>query len=44
MEKELVSLIAHFGVKIEPGAKTPVVTPEKVSQAGVDDLLKEFGF
>jgi chemotaxis signal transduction protein/chemotaxis regulatin CheY-phosphate phosphatase CheZ len=44
IEKELVTLIAHFGVKIEPGAKTPAVAPEKVSQAGVDDLLKEFGF
>jgi chemotaxis protein CheZ len=44
IEKELVTLIAHFGVKIEPGAKAAVVTPEKVTQAGVDDLLKEFGF
>ena len=44
MEKELVTLITHFGMKIESGAKAPIVTPEKVSQAGVDDLLKEFGF
>jgi len=44
IEKELVTLIAHFGVKVEQGVKAPVVVPEKVTQAGVDDLLKEFGF
>ena len=43
IEEELVKLIATFGVKIEHGAKAEV-TPEKVSQADVDDLLKEFGF
>ena len=36
-------LLSSFGVKIEHGAKAEV-TPEKVSQADVDDLLKEFGF
>ncbi|MFQ3574673.1 MAG: protein phosphatase CheZ [Thermodesulfovibrionales bacterium] len=45
IEEELVRLIATFGVKIEPTKKTEqVAEPEKVSQAGVDDLLKEFGF
>ncbi|MFZ6008663.1 MAG: protein phosphatase CheZ, partial [Nitrospirota bacterium] len=43
IEEELVKLIATFGVKIEHGAKAEV-TPEEVSQADVDDLLKEFGF
>ncbi len=44
IEEELVKLIATFGVKIEHGMKAEVVTPEKVSQEDVDDLLKEFGF
>jgi chemotaxis protein CheZ len=44
IEDELVMLIASFGVKIEQGAKAEKVTPEEVSQADVDDLLKEFGF
>lgn len=45
IETELVKLIATFGVKIEPGAKAAEeITPEQVSQEGVDDLLKEFGF
>jgi chemotaxis protein CheZ len=45
IETELVKLIATFGVKIEPGAKAvEEITPEQVSQEGVDDLLKEFGF
>jgi chemotaxis protein CheZ len=43
IEEELVKLIATFGVKVEHGVKAEV-TPEKVSQEGVDDLLKEFGF
>ncbi len=42
VESELVKLIATFGVALEPGAPKPV--PEKVSQADVDDLLREFGF
>ncbi|MGD0883879.1 MAG: protein phosphatase CheZ [Thermodesulfovibrionales bacterium] len=44
IEEELVRLIASFGVKIEQGAKTERITPEEVSQADVDDLLKDFGF
>lgn len=44
IEEELVRLIATFGVKLESGAHMPEVAPERVSQAGVDDLLKEFGF
>lgn len=44
IEGELVRLIASFGMKMEPGGKAQEVAPEKVSQAGVDDLLKEFGF
>lgn len=45
IETELVSLIANFGVKTEAAAApADVAKPEKVSQAGVDDLLKEFGF
>ena len=44
IEEELVRLIATFGVKIEPGARTDVPAPEQVSQSGVDELLKDFGF
>jgi chemotaxis signal transduction protein/chemotaxis regulatin CheY-phosphate phosphatase CheZ len=44
IETELVRLVASFGVKVEPGAHVTVPAAEKVSQAGVDDLLKEFGF
>lgn len=45
IEEELVRLIATFGVKIEPTKKAEKQQEsEKVSQAGVDDLLKEFGF
>jgi chemotaxis signal transduction protein/chemotaxis regulatin CheY-phosphate phosphatase CheZ len=44
IEKELVRLIATFGVKIESTNQDLINTAEKVSQAGVDDLLKEFGF
>jgi len=44
IEEELVKLIATFGVKVEDGRKSEAVTPEKVSQTDVDDLLKEFGF
>jgi len=44
LENELVKLIATFGVTIEPGATAKVPLPEKVSQADVDDLLKNFGF
>jgi chemotaxis protein CheZ len=44
IEEELVKLIAGFGVKIEAGVNAEIIAPEKVSQSGVDDLLKEFGF
>jgi len=44
IEEELVSLIASFGVKTETGVKVQAVAAENVSQEGVDDLLKEFGF
>ncbi len=44
IEEELVSLIATFGVKTEQAGKNEAVAAESVSQAGVDDLLKEFGF
>jgi chemotaxis signal transduction protein/chemotaxis regulatin CheY-phosphate phosphatase CheZ len=44
IERELVGLIATFGVKSEQGAQAAVSVEEKVSQEGVDDLLKEFGF
>jgi chemotaxis protein CheZ len=44
IEEELVRLITTFGVKIDHGIKAEVLATEKVSQADVDDLLKEFGF
>ncbi len=44
IEEELVKLIATFGVKIDHGAKAEAAAPEEVSQSGVDDLLKDFGF
>ena len=44
IEKELVGMVAAFGLKIDMGAKGSEEVREKVSQAGVDDLLKEFGF
>ncbi len=44
IEEELVGLIATFGVKTEPGKKAEEAAVESVSQEGVDDLLKEFGF
>lgn len=43
LEEELMRLITTFGVKVS-GIQTGDGGPEKVSQAGVDDLLKEFGF
>ena len=43
LEEELMRLITTFGVKVS-GLHTGDKGPEKVSQAGVDDLLKEFGF
>lgn len=44
IEAELVRLISTFGVKIEAGAKAQEQAAEKVSQADVDDMLKDFGF
>jgi chemotaxis protein CheZ len=44
LESELVKLIATFGVKIEAGGAAKLPLPEKVNQADVDDLLKNFGF
>jgi chemotaxis signal transduction protein/chemotaxis regulatin CheY-phosphate phosphatase CheZ len=44
IEEELVGLIATFGVKSEPSKQVEEVPAENVSQEGVDDLLKEFGF
>ncbi len=45
IESELVRLIATFGVKMDTGAAVEVsAAAEQVSQSGVDDLLKDFGF
>ena len=48
IESELVRLIATFGVKMEPAKEATYYGPgtgaDKVSQEGVDDLLKDFGF
>jgi chemotaxis signal transduction protein/chemotaxis regulatin CheY-phosphate phosphatase CheZ len=44
IEGELVGMVATFGVKIDHGEKAAAAIRETVSQAGVDDLLKEFGF
>jgi len=44
IEEELVRLISTFGVKMEAGPKADVESHEQVSQSGVDDLLKDFGF
>ncbi|MEW6719910.1 MAG: protein phosphatase CheZ [Thermodesulfobacteriota bacterium] len=44
IEKELVGMIAAFGLKIDVENRESEEVREKVSQAGVDDLLKEFGF
>jgi chemotaxis protein CheZ len=44
IEKELVGMVTAFGLKMEMGGKESKEIREKVNQAGVDDLLKEFGF
>jgi len=44
IEEELVRLITTFGVKIDQGTNAEMPEVNVVSQAGVDDLLKEFGF
>jgi len=37
-------MVTAFGLKMDMGAKESEEIREKVNQAGVDDLLKEFGF
>jgi len=44
IERELAGMVATFGLKNDPRMKAKPVVLETVSQAGVDDLLKEFGF
>jgi len=44
IEKELVGMVAAFGVKIDAGAMAKEAVREMVSQSDVDDLLKDFGF
>jgi len=44
VEEELVKLITTFGVKPELRAAENIVSPEKVSQEDVNELLKDFGF
>jgi len=44
LESELVRLISIYGLKVDQGSKEPVAVAERVSQSGVDDLLKELGF
>jgi chemotaxis protein CheZ len=44
IEAELVRLISTFGVKMDAGAVVEMPVTEQVSQSGVDDLLKDFGF
>ncbi len=44
IEKELVGMVAAFGVKVDAGAMTKETVREMVSQSDVDDLLKDFGF
>lgn len=44
IEKELVGMVAAFGVKVDPGAMAKETVREIVSQSDVDELLKDFGF
>lgn len=44
IEKELVGMVAAFGVKIDAGPMAKEAVREMVSQSAVDDLLKDFGF
>ena len=44
IEKELVGLVAAFGLKTEAGPMAKEAVREMVSQSDVDDLLKDFGF
>jgi len=43
VEKDMVKLLASFGMKVEQDDREAIVT-EKISQAGVDSLLKDLGF
>lgn len=43
IEKEMIKLVTTFGMKIEKEDREAVVT-EKISQEGVDTLLKDLGF
>jgi len=44
LESELVRLITTFGMKMETTREKTACIEDKVSQEGVDDLLKDFGF
>lgn len=44
IEKELVGMVAAFGVKIDAGPMAKEGVREMVSQSDVDDMLKDFGF
>lgn len=44
VEGELVRLVTTFGVKIEQAPVAVAPAGERVSQCGVDELLKDFGF
>jgi len=44
IEKELVGMVAAFGLKTEAGPLAKEAVREMVSQSDVDDLLKDFGF
>jgi len=44
IEKELVGMVAAFGVKIDAGQMAKEGVRETVSQSDVDDMLKDFGF
>jgi len=44
IEKELVGMVAAFGVKVDAGPMAKEAVREMVSQSDVDDLLKDFGF
>jgi len=44
IERELVGMVASFGVKIDSGPMAKETIREMVSQSDVDDLLKDFGF
>jgi chemotaxis protein CheZ len=43
IEEELVRLIKNFGERVEVGYRTEA-TSQKITQADVDELLREFGF